>query len=63
MAIVPERAADRVLAAMKEHPLGREAAIIGRVKAGRAGRVALHTTLGAHRILDMMVGELLPRIC
>ncbi len=63
VAIVPEAAAGQVLAAMKAHPLGREAAIIGQVRSGRAGRVSLRTTLGAHRILDMMVGELLPRIC
>ncbi len=63
VAVVPQAAADRVLAAMRSHPLGQETAIIGRVQSGRAGRVALHTALGAHRILDMMVGELLPRIC
>ncbi|MCL6430735.1 MAG: hydrogenase expression/formation protein HypE [Anaerolineae bacterium] len=63
VAIVPEEAAGQVLAAMRAHPLGRDAAIIGRVRSGRAGRVSLRTTLGAHRILDMMVGELLPRIC
>jgi len=63
VAIVPAEAAEAVLAAMRAHPLGREAALIGRVQAGHAGRVALHTTLGAHRVLDMMAGELLPRIC
>ncbi len=63
IAIVPAPAADGVLAALRAHPLGRDAAIIGRVQAGRPGRVALRTTLGAQRILDMMVGELLPRIC
>ena len=63
VAIVPQPAAERILAAMRAHPLGRDAAIIGRVRAGRAGRVALRTTLGAHRVLDMMAGELLPRIC
>jgi hydrogenase expression/formation protein HypE len=63
VAIVPEEAAGQVLAAMRAHPLGRDAAIIGHVRSGRAGRVSLRTTLGAHRILDMMVGELLPRIC
>jgi hydrogenase expression/formation protein HypE len=63
VAIVPGEAAGPVLAAMRAHPLGREAVAIGRVQAGRAGRVALRTTLGAHRVLDVMVGELLPRIC
>ncbi len=63
IAIVPEPDAGAVLAAMRAHPLGQDAAIIGRVQAGRSGRVSLHTVLGAHRILDMLSGELLPRIC
>jgi len=63
IAIVPEPDAGVVLAAMRAHPLGQDAAIIGRVQAGRSGRVSLHTVLGAHRILDMLSGELLPRIC
>ncbi|HOG47635.1 MAG TPA: hydrogenase expression/formation protein HypE [Anaerolineae bacterium] len=63
VAIVAPEAAERVLAAMQAHALGRDSVAIGRVEAGRAGRVALRTTLGAHRVLDMMAGELLPRIC
>jgi hydrogenase expression/formation protein HypE len=63
VAIVPTAAAAAVLAAMRGHPFGREAAIIGRVTADHAGRVVLRTTLGAHRILDMLSGAQLPRIC
>ena len=63
VAVVPEAAAERVLAAMRAHPLGRQAARIGQVREGQPGRVALRTALGSHRVLDMMVGELLPRIC
>ncbi len=63
VAIVPASYAQAALAALRGHPLGREAAIIGHVQAGRPGRVALRNALGTHRMLDMMVGELLPRIC
>ncbi len=63
IAVVPAEAAEAVLAAMRAHPLGREAALIGRVRQGKPGRVALRTSLGAHRVLDMLAGELLPRIC
>ncbi len=55
--------ADKVLAAMRSHPLGREAAIIGEVVEENRGLVAMRTALGAHRIIDMPVGEQLPRIC
>jgi hydrogenase expression/formation protein HypE len=51
------------LAAMQQHPDGREAAIIGQVHADHPGRVVLRTTLGTRRLLDMLAGEQLPRIC
>ena len=63
VAVVPAEIADRVVAAMRSHPLGREAAIIGEVVADNPGLVAMRTALGAHRIIDMPVGEQLPRIC
>jgi len=63
VAFVAPEAADTLLAAMRAHERGREAAIIGRVTAEHAGRVVLRTALGARRILDMLVGEQLPRIC
>jgi hydrogenase expression/formation protein HypE len=55
-------AADAALAAMRANTYGSEAAIIGEVAEG-AGRVYLHTAFGSERILDMLVGEQLPRIC
>jgi hydrogenase expression/formation protein HypE len=63
VAFVSPGVADAVLAAMRAHEYGREAAIIGEVTAEHAGRVVLRTALGARRILDMLVGEQLPRIC
>lgn len=55
--------ADRVLAAMKRHPLGQEAGVIGEVKEKPKGMALLHTTIGGERIIDMPTGEDLPRIC
>lgn len=58
----PARAGD-VLAAMKRHPYGAQAAIIGEITEGKPGRVIMKTGMGASRIIDMLSGELLPRIC
>lgn len=55
--------AKQVLSAMRTHPLGAEAAIIGRVTKRMAGRVVLKTTIGGERLLDMLTGDMLPRIC
>jgi len=63
VAFVAPEAADAVLATVRAHEYGREAAIIGQVTAEHVGRVVLRTALGARRILDMLVGEQLPRIC
>ena len=63
IAIVPARVAEQILAAMRAHPLGAEAALVGRVVAEHPGRVALRTVLGTRRVLDMLSGEQLPRIC
>jgi hydrogenase expression/formation protein HypE len=63
IAAVPGDAAAAVLAAMRSHPDGRDAAIIGRVTAEHPGLVVLHTALGAQRIVEMPVAEQLPRIC
>jgi hydrogenase expression/formation protein HypE len=63
VACVPGAAADDVLAAMRAHPLGRDACRIGRVEAEPAGRVLLETAIGGTRIVDVPAGELLPRIC
>jgi hydrogenase expression/formation protein HypE len=63
VAIVNPEAAEAVLARMKENPLGRESAIIGEVTAADQGRVIMKTSFGASRIIEMLSGELLPRIC
>jgi hydrogenase expression/formation protein HypE len=63
VAFVAPEAADAALAALRSHEYGREAAIIGQVTTSHPGRVVMHTMLGARRIVDMLVGEQLPRIC
>jgi hydrogenase expression/formation protein HypE len=63
LAIVAPEVADKALAAMHAHPLGKEAAIIGTVQDEPAGMVFLHTDIGGTRVLDMLVGDPLPRIC
>ncbi len=63
IAIVDPGVADDVLTAMRRHPLGREAAIIGKVTAKNAGLVTMRTPLGTTRIVDMLAGDQLPRIC
>jgi len=61
--IVAPEAADAVAAAVQKAKYGREARRIGFVTAAHPGRVALRTPFGTRRVLDMPVGELLPRIC
>jgi len=56
-------AADAALQAMREHPLGRNASIIGRVVDRHPGMVLAHTSIGASRVVPMQIGEQLPRIC
>ncbi|MGH3320575.1 MAG: hydrogenase expression/formation protein HypE [Streptosporangiaceae bacterium] len=63
VAIVDGGAADAALAAMRAHPLGEEAAIVGRVKDDPPGLVLLKTEFGGTRIVDVLVGDPLPRIC
>lgn len=63
LAIVPAHVAESLLATMREHPLAREARIIGQVVAEHRGMLVAKTGLGATRVVDMMVGEQLPRIC
>lgn len=63
IAIVDPRAADVILAAMRDHPLGRQSQIIGTVNGKNAGLVTIRTTLGTTRIVDMLAGDQLPRIC
>ena len=63
VAVVASEDAQAVLAAMRASRYGQDAAAIGEVRAEQPGRVVMRTTLGTSRIIDMMVGELLPRIC
>lgn len=63
MAIVQADCADRVVEAMRERPEGSEARIVGHVINDRNPRVVMRTGIGATRIVDMLVGEQLPRIC
>jgi hydrogenase expression/formation protein HypE len=63
IAIVPPAAARAALEVMRAHPLGAEAAIIGEVRAEPPGMVFLRTEIGGTRVLDMLVGDPLPRIC
>ena len=61
--VVADDAAERVLGRLQQHPLGREAAIIGRVTDAHRGRVILDTRVGGRRFLDMPLGDPVPRIC
>ena len=63
VAFVAREHADAVLAAMRAHPLGAESAIIGEAVADHPGMVVARTGLGGTRVVDMPLGEQLPRIC
>lgn len=63
VAIVPEAALDAVMDAMQAHRLGREARVIGRVVEDHPGVVVTTTPFGARRVVDVPLGEQLPRIC
>lgn len=63
LAIVAPGAADAALAALRAHPLGAQAARIGEVTADDPGTVVLRSRIGGRRIVDMLSGEQLPRIC
>ncbi|HEX2979153.1 MAG TPA: hydrogenase expression/formation protein HypE [Anaerolineaceae bacterium] len=61
--VVPEAEAEAALAAMRAQAYGKMATRIGTVRANDAGRVLLRTSIGGTRLLDMLAGEMLPRIC
>ncbi|MBP7863247.1 hydrogenase expression/formation protein HypE [bacterium] len=63
IAIVPENFSDSTLAIMRQYEIGDYASKIGTVHKSAPGRVILKTSMGARRILDMLSGEQLPRIC
>jgi hydrogenase expression/formation protein HypE len=62
-AVVDPGDADRLVAAMRAHVHGKHAAVIGTVDRSSPGMVLLETAIGGSRILDMLPGEMLPRIC
>lgn len=63
IAFVPAEEADKVLAVMRENPYGKDACLIGEVTAEAPGQVGLRTAIGGIRIVDMPLGNLVPRIC
>jgi hydrogenase expression/formation protein HypE len=63
LAFVAAEASERVLARIRQHPLGGNAAVIGTVSAGESGRVRMETAIGGTRAVEMLAGEQLPRIC
>ncbi len=63
VAVVAAEDAMKVLGVMKAHKYGHDAAIIGRVDSKPEGRVLLKTIIGSHRVVDELMGEMLPRIC
>lgn len=63
LCILPEGQAEAALSILRSDPLGAEAALVGRVSAEHPGKVALVTPLGGKRLLGMLEGEQLPRIC
>jgi len=63
IAVVAPEEAEAALAALRCHPLGADATCIGEIRAEPPGIVVLRTTLGGTRIVDMLVGDPLPRIC
>jgi hydrogenase expression/formation protein HypE len=63
VAIVAADDADRLIEVMQQHPAGKDSCIVGKVVATPQGKVILETGFGGNRIIDMLVGEQLPRIC
>jgi hydrogenase expression/formation protein HypE len=63
IAVVPPAEAERLVDAMRAHPLGRSAAIIGEVVAEHPGMVTMRSVVGGERVVTMLAGEQLPRIC
>jgi hydrogenase expression/formation protein HypE len=63
LAVVPGEVACAVVATMRQHPAGAEAAIIGEVTEQHPGQVVLTSAIGGKRVVNMLIGEQLPRIC
>ncbi|MBA4393682.1 MAG: hydrogenase expression/formation protein HypE [Desulfobacca sp.] len=63
IAILPFSQVEAVLTAMKKNPYGQDAVLIGEVKTEHPGKVVMKTVIGGRRLMDMLAGEQLPRIC
>ncbi len=63
LVFAPQKDAGKILSVMRRHPLGKNSSIIGRVSRAAEPQVLLHTAIGSTRIIDMLSGEQLPRIC
>jgi hydrogenase expression/formation protein HypE len=63
IAVVPPDESESLLASMRRHPLGRDAAKIGEVVAERRGMVTMRSLIGGERVITLLAGEQLPRIC
>lgn len=63
IAIVDNSEAEKILEVMRQHPLARDARIIGRVTKQDSAPVTIRTVYGTNRIVDMLSGDQLPRIC
>jgi hydrogenase expression/formation protein HypE len=63
IAVVPPNDADRLVSVMREHPYGRDAAVIGEVVDDHRGMVIMRSVIGGDRVVTMLAGEQLPRIC
>jgi hydrogenase expression/formation protein HypE len=63
MTVCPPAAVDRLLAVMRANPLGRESAIVGEVVAEHSGMVTVRTAIGGERVVPLLAGDQLPRIC
>ena len=63
VAVVPADQTADIIAALRDHPLGRNARVIGRIVKDRSARVTMKTEFGSTRTIDMLSGEQLPRIC
>jgi hydrogenase expression/formation protein HypE len=63
LAIVAQEDAGAVLEAMQRTQYGEESVVVGRIEAEPKGRVLMRTAIGTTRIVDLLAGEMLPRIC
>jgi hydrogenase expression/formation protein HypE len=63
IAIVPKNSAEKMLETMQQHPNGKDAVILGEVVAQHPGVLVAKTGIGGTRVVDMQIGEQLPRIC